>query len=54
VENPKRWYEVLSEVLWAHRISKHSAIKVTSFELVYRQEVVLLVEVNLDALQIVQ
>jgi hypothetical protein len=48
-ENPKRWHEVLLEALWAHRISKHNAIKVTTFELVYGQEVVLLVEVNLDA-----
>jgi transposase InsO family protein len=28
-ENPKRWHEVLSEALWAHHISKHSATKVT-------------------------
>ena len=48
-ENPKRWHEVLSEALWAHRISKHGATKVTSFELVYGQEAVLPVEVNLDA-----
>jgi IS30 family transposase len=34
-ENPKRWYEVLSEALWAHHISKYSATKVTPFELVY-------------------
>jgi hypothetical protein len=51
-ENPKRWHEVLSEVLWAHRISKHSATKVTPLELVYGQEVILPVEVNLDALRI--
>jgi hypothetical protein len=51
-ENPKRWHEVLSEALWAHRISKHSATKVPPFELVYRQEVVLPVELNLDTLQI--
>jgi hypothetical protein len=49
-ENPKRWHEVLSEALWAHRISKHRAAMVTPFELVYGQEVVLSVEVNLDAL----
>jgi hypothetical protein len=49
-ENPKRWHEVLSEELWAHHISKHSATKVTPFELVYRQEVILPVAVNLDAL----
>jgi hypothetical protein len=49
-ENPKRWHEVLSEALWAHRISKHSATKVTPFELVYEQEVILTMKVNLDAL----
>jgi transposase InsO family protein len=53
-ENPKRWHEVLSEALWVHLISKHSATKVRPFELVYRQEVILLVEVNLDALRTAQ
>ena len=48
-ENPKRWHEVLSEALWAHRISRHGATKVTPFELVYGQEAVLSVEVNLGA-----
>jgi hypothetical protein len=38
--------------LWAHRISKHSATKVTPFELVYGQEANLFVEVNLDNLRI--
>jgi hypothetical protein len=51
-ENPKRWHEVLSEALWAHRILKHSMTKVTPFELVYGQEVILLIETNLDDLQI--
>jgi hypothetical protein len=51
-ENPKRCHEVLSETLWTHRISKHSATKVTPFHLVYEQEVVLPMEVNMDALQI--
>jgi hypothetical protein len=40
----------LSEALWAYHISKHSTIKVIPFELVYRQEVILPLEVNLDAL----
>jgi hypothetical protein len=53
-ENPKRWHEVLSKALWAHHISKHSATKVTPFELVYGQEVILLMEVILDALGIAQ
>ena len=48
-ENPRRWHEVLSEALWAHRISRHGSTKVTPFELVYGQEAVLPVEVNLDA-----
>ena len=48
-ENPKTWHEVLSETLWAHDISRHGATKVTSFELVYGQEAVLPIEVNLDA-----
>jgi hypothetical protein len=47
-ESPKRWHEVLSEALWAHRIFRHGATKVTPFELVYGQEAVLTVEVNLD------
>jgi hypothetical protein len=36
---PRRWHEVLSEALWAHRIPRHGATKVTPFELVYGQEV---------------
>jgi hypothetical protein len=51
-DNPKRWHEVLSEALWAHRISKNSATKVTPFKLVYGQEAILPIEVNLDALRI--
>ena len=48
-ENPRRWHEVLSEALWAHRISRYGATKVTPFEFVYDQEAVLPVEVNMDA-----
>ena len=33
-ENLRRWHEILSEALWAHRISRHSATKVTPFEIV--------------------
>jgi hypothetical protein len=51
-ENPQKWHEVLSETLWAHHISKNSATKVTPFELVYGQEAILPVEVNLDALRV--
>jgi hypothetical protein len=51
-EHFKRWHEVLSKALWAHHISNHNATKVTPFELVYSQEAVLPVEVNLDDLQV--
>ena len=40
---------MLSEALGPHRISRHGATKVTPFELVYGQEAVLPIEVNLDA-----
>jgi hypothetical protein len=46
-DNPRRWHEVLSEALWAHHISRHGATKDTPFELVYGQEAVLPIEVNL-------
>jgi hypothetical protein len=42
----------LLEALWAHCISKHSTTKVTHFELVYGQEAVLPVRVNLGVLRI--
>jgi hypothetical protein len=48
-DNPKRCHEVLSEALWAHRISRHDGTKVTPFELVYGQEAIWPIEVNIDA-----
>jgi hypothetical protein len=48
-DNPNIWYEVLSKALWAHRISRHWATKVTPFEIVYGQEAILPIEVNLGA-----
>ena len=34
-DHPRRWHEVLLEALWARRISRHGATRVTPFELVY-------------------
>jgi hypothetical protein len=45
---------VLSEALWAYRTAKHSVTKVTPFELVYGQEAMLLVEINLQRCRVVQ
>jgi hypothetical protein len=41
----------LSEALWAHRISKHRATKVSPFEFVYGQEVVLPIEISHNAVR---
>jgi hypothetical protein len=49
--NPKHCHKILSEALWVHRISKHSATTVSPFELVYGQEAVLLVEISLNAVR---
>jgi transposase InsO family protein len=40
-ENPRHWHEVLSEALWAHRISCHGATNTSPYHLVYGQEAVL-------------
>ena len=40
-EHPRRWHEVLSEALWAYRISCHGSTKASPYNLVYGQEVVL-------------
>jgi hypothetical protein len=50
-DHPRNWHKVLSEALWAHRISKNCATKVSPFELVYGQEVVLPVEIMLSAIR---
>jgi hypothetical protein len=34
-EHPRHWHEVLSEALWAHRISCHRATKTSPYHLVY-------------------
>jgi transposase InsO family protein len=46
-EKPRWWHEVLLEAFWVYRVSQHGAIKITPFELVYGQEAVLPMELNL-------
>jgi hypothetical protein len=52
-DNPRRWHEKLSKALWAHRTSRHEAMKVTPFELVYGQEAVLPMEIGLHSLRVI-
>jgi hypothetical protein len=40
-EYTRHWHEVLSEALWAYRISCHGATKTSPYHLVYGQEAVL-------------
>jgi hypothetical protein len=47
-EHHRRWHEVLSETLWAHRISCHGATKTSPYHLVYGQEAILPWEIMAD------
>jgi hypothetical protein len=51
-DNLRRCHEKLLEALWVHRTSRHGAMKVTPFELVYGQEVVLPMEMGLQSLRV--
>jgi hypothetical protein len=44
-EYPRRWHEVLSEALWAYRVSCHGATRTSPYHLVYGQEAVLPCEI---------
>jgi hypothetical protein len=48
-EHPRRWHEVLSEALWAHRISCHGATKTSLYHRVYGQEAVLPWEITVSS-----
>jgi hypothetical protein len=50
-DHPKHWHRILSEALWAHRISEQSATKVSPFELVYGKETVLPVKISLNVVR---
>jgi hypothetical protein len=39
-EYPRCWHEVLSEALWAYRVSCHGATRTSPYHLVYGQEAV--------------
>jgi hypothetical protein len=51
-EHPRKWHKVLSEAMWAHRVCRHKATRVTPFEHVYRQEVMLPIEGNQQACRV--
>jgi transposase InsO family protein len=48
-QNPKRWYSVLNEALWAYRMAPHGATQTSPYELVYGHHVVLPWETQLES-----
>jgi hypothetical protein len=51
-EHPQRWHEVLSEALWAYRVSCHGTTRTSPYHLVYGQESVLLWEITASSRRI--
>jgi hypothetical protein len=52
-QKPRRWHSVLSEALWAYRMTRHGATKTSSYELVYGHHAVLPWEVQSDSRRVV-
>ena len=48
----RRWYEVLSEVLWAYRNSKSNVTSFTPYWLTYRQNAMLPLELAVNSFRV--
>ena len=51
-DQPRKWHEALSEVLWAYRNSKNKATGLTPFRLTYGQDAILPMEINSKSLRV--
>ncbi|XP_038708525.1 uncharacterized protein LOC120003576 [Tripterygium wilfordii] len=51
-QNARQWHETLIQALWAYRTSPRSATNVMHFQLIYGQEAVLPVEINMQSMRI--
>ncbi|XP_038685761.1 uncharacterized protein LOC119985541 [Tripterygium wilfordii] len=51
-QNARQWHETLIQALWAYRTSSHSTTNITRFQLVYGQEAVLPLEINVQSMRI--
>ncbi|XP_043698798.1 uncharacterized protein LOC122649628 [Telopea speciosissima] len=51
-DNPRRWADMLSEVLWAFRMSQRTSMATTPFALMYGHDVVLPVEVSIRSARV--
>ena len=53
IENkPRKWHEILSEVLWAYQNSKCKTIGLTPYQLTYGQDTMLLMEIVVKSLRV--
>ena len=51
-DKPRRWHEVLSEVLWAYKNYKNNATSLTLYLVTYWQDVVLPLELAVSLLRV--
>ena len=51
-DQPRKWHEALSTVLWAYRNTKNKATGLTPFRLTYGQDAVLPMEINVKSLRV--
>ena len=51
-DQPRKWHEALSTVLWAYRNSKNKATGLIPFKLSYDQDAVLPMEINIKSLRV--
>lgn len=51
-ENVRNWHECLNKALWAYRTSPRLSTEVTPFQLVYGQEAVLPMEINVQSIRV--
>lgn len=51
-QKPRNWNETLSQLVWAYTNSPKGATKTTLYRLVYGEDVVLPIEVNVQSLRV--
>ena len=51
-DQPRKWYEPLSTILWSNRNAKNKATGLTPFRLTYGQDAILPMEINIKSLRV--
>ena len=50
-DQPRKWHEPLSDVLWVYRNSKNKATCLIPFKLIYGQDAILSMEIKVKSLR---